>query len=37
VPPRGPLVQLLGALSEDDVLETADLEAIQKAVNKISD
>lgn len=37
VPPRGPLVQLLEALSEEDVLETADLEAIQKAVNKISD
>jgi hypothetical protein len=37
VPPRGPLVQLLDALSEDDVLETADLEAIQKAVNKIGD
>jgi hypothetical protein len=37
VPPRGPLVQLLEALSEKDVLETADLEAIQKAVNKISD
>jgi hypothetical protein len=35
VPPRGPLVQLLEALSEEDVLETADLEAIQKALNEI--
>ena len=35
VPPRGPLVQLLEALSEDDALETADLKAIQKAVKKI--
>jgi hypothetical protein len=35
VPPRGPLVQLLEALSEEDVLETADLEAIQKVLNEI--
>ena len=37
VPPRGPLVHLLEALSEDDALETADLKAIQKAVKKIGD
>lgn len=37
VPPRGPLVRLLEALSEDNALETADLKAIQKAVKKIGD
>jgi BNR/Asp-box repeat len=35
VPPRGPLVQVLEALAEEGELETADVEAIEKAVGEI--
>lgn len=36
VPPRGPLVDLLAALAERGVVETADLETIKEAVEQIS-